>query len=65
MEGGHLGLSSKKTFVAKNARLQKIIQSLEVDEHVQDNNENDGYEDENAKILFLRSVARNIEFNLC
>ena len=43
----------------------KIIQSREEDEHVQEANEIEGHEDENAKILFLRSVARNIEFNLC
>lgn len=60
MEGGHPGPASKKRFLTINKRLQTIIQSYERAE----NNEDDD-NDENVKVRFLRSVARNIEFNVC
>ncbi|KAL8591019.1 hypothetical protein ACOMHN_021784 [Nucella lapillus] len=58
MEGGHPGPTSKKHFSAINKRLQTLIQSYE---RAEDNEDED--DDENDKGPFLRSVARNIEFN--
>ncbi|KAL8587321.1 hypothetical protein ACOMHN_045568 [Nucella lapillus] len=60
MEGGHPGPTSKKHFSAINKRLQTFIQSYE---RAEDNEDED--DDENDKVPFLRSVARNIEFNVC
>lgn len=54
MEGGHPGPTSKKHFSAINKRLQTLIQSYE---RAEDN--------EDEEVPFLRSVARNIEFNVC
>ncbi|KAL8617649.1 hypothetical protein ACOMHN_047895 [Nucella lapillus] len=60
MEGGHPGPTSKKHFSAINKRLQTLIQSYK---RAEDNEDED--DDENDKVPFLRSVARNIEFNVC
>ena len=59
MEGGHPGPASKKRFLTTNKRLQTIIQWYEQAENNEDYDNN-----VNVKVTFLRSVARNLEFNV-
>ena len=67
MEGGHAGPSSKKSHAATNDRIKKIVDCYEQYQHGNDDDSDndDNNNDIDAKVTFLRSVARNIKFNVC